>query len=84
MLVVFTGCCSLEIFQRRSDDACRKSGCNFYVTALQKFEKPFGVLFFLISGFCKNIRYLNKALLFRLAGKVGVTVSCLGFTGKCG
>jgi hypothetical protein len=65
-----------------SDDAGREASADFQFSAIEKLEKPQGVLAFLVCGFFENIADLNISLFFCSPRKIGITVSCLGLPGK--
>ena len=54
------------------------------VVAVQRFEPQLGVFFFVVGGFFKNFRNLNKPFFFRFGSVVGVFVAGLRFAGKSG
>jgi len=84
MFVMFPGGRCLEVFKGTPDDACRKCSSDLDISSLEEFEQSLGVFLFLVGGFFKDAGDLSKAFFLRFAGKISVTVSCLGFTGKCG
>jgi len=81
-LIIFTFGGVGEILLGGPNHTSRKSGCYFKVTALEKLEKPFGMLFFLIRCFEKNGGDLLKTIFSGLAGKIGITIPCMRLTGK--
>jgi hypothetical protein len=72
----------VQIFQGGANHTSRESPDDFDFTAFQELEKPFGVLLFLIGGLFKDVGDLNQPILAGLAGKIGIAVTCLGFSGK--
>ena len=65
-----------------ADDTGGKVGTDRDGATFKKFEKAFGVFFFLIGGFSEDRRDLHKTLPARLGGKIGVAVAGLRFSGK--
>jgi len=71
-----------QIFRRGADNARRERSGDFNATAFEKFEKAFGVFFFLIRGFFENIGNLDEAVFFRLAREIVVAHARLRFSCK--
>jgi hypothetical protein len=82
VFVMFSRSGGVQIFQGGANHTSRESPDDFDFTAFQELEKPFGVLLFLIGGLFKDVGDLNQPILAGLAGKIGIAVTCLGFSGK--
>mmetsp|Transcript_5147 Transcript_5147/g.2895 ORF Transcript_5147/g.2895 Transcript_5147/m.2895 type:complete len:235 (-) Transcript_5147:131-835(-) len=82
MFIVFTGSRIFKVFKSRTNDSCWECTYNLDLTTFKKLEQPFSMLFFLICGLLKYCRHLHITLFFCLACKIGIAISCLGFSCK--
>ncbi len=81
-LKIFTGRRFFQVIHGLTDNAGRKSPDDFDLTAFKQLKQTLGVLAFLVCGFFENIGNLYKTFLAGLFGKIGIPVSCLGFSCK--
>jgi hypothetical protein len=81
-LMVFAARSSLQVVNSRAYDAGRERSRYFDIAAFEEFEETFGMLLLLIGCFFENVAYLDESLFPCRAGKVSISISGLGLTGK--
>ena len=82
IFLILAACGSLQVFHSGANLACREGCGHFGLAALKELEQTLGVLLFLVGSFGEDVGNKHVAFALGLAGKVGVAVAGLGFTGK--
>ncbi len=80
VLLEFTHGCSQQVFRCCAGFACGETGGYFKLATFKKFEKSFGMFFFLAGGLLEDIGNLYESLLAGNGGKIAVAVARLALT----